>query len=109
MFILDSCSSFNVNLVECQRSPHFAVSDLVLRCLPMSHKKDARRIWVNVVLVWHLLENLLFLYNTLFLLSFVHPSFLPRIIQSSLFLPVILCNVGFNTSRSCQFLMSCSV
>ena len=24
-----------------------AASDLVLHCLPMSHKKDARLIWVN--------------------------------------------------------------
>ena len=27
--------------------PHFAVSDLVLHCLPMSHKKDTRLIWVK--------------------------------------------------------------
>ena len=26
---------------------HTAVSDLGLHCLPMSHKKDARLIWVN--------------------------------------------------------------
>ena len=26
---------------------YFAASDLVLRCLSMSHKKDARLIWVN--------------------------------------------------------------
>ena len=25
--------------------PHFAASDLVLHCLPMTHKKDARLIW----------------------------------------------------------------
>ena len=27
---------------------HYAVSDLGLHHLPMSHKKDARLIWVNV-------------------------------------------------------------
>ena len=31
----------------------FAASGLVLHCLPMSHKKDARLIWVNLILVWH--------------------------------------------------------
>ena len=25
----------------------FAASDLVLRCMPLSHKKDNRLIWVN--------------------------------------------------------------
>ena len=27
---------------------HFAASDLVIHCLPMSHKKDAKLIWVKV-------------------------------------------------------------
>ena len=27
--------------------PHFGESDLVLHDLPMSHKKEARLIWVN--------------------------------------------------------------
>ena len=29
--------------------PRSAASDLDLRCLPMSHKKDARLIWVNLL------------------------------------------------------------
>ena len=29
--------------------PHSAASDLGLHCLPMSHKKDARFIWVKCV------------------------------------------------------------
>ena len=29
--------------------PHFAASDLVLHCLPMSHKKDTTFIWVNYI------------------------------------------------------------
>ena len=29
------------------QTPRFAASDLVLRCLPMSHKTDARLIWVK--------------------------------------------------------------
>ena len=28
-------------------TPHFAASDLVLHCLPMSHKMEARLIWVK--------------------------------------------------------------
>ena len=28
-------------------TPHFATSHLGLFCFPMSHKKDARLIWVN--------------------------------------------------------------
>ena len=27
--------------------PHFVASDLGLHCLPMSHKKDAKLIWVK--------------------------------------------------------------
>ena len=27
--------------------PHNTASDLVLQCLPMSQKKDVKRIWVN--------------------------------------------------------------
>ena len=29
------------------RTPHYAVSDQDLHCLPMSHKKDARPIWIK--------------------------------------------------------------
>ena len=29
--------------------PRSAASDLGLHCFPMSHKKDARLLWVNVV------------------------------------------------------------
>ena len=29
------------------QKPRFAASDLVLHCLPMSHKKDTRLIWVK--------------------------------------------------------------
>ena len=31
--------------------PHSVVSDLGLRCLTMSHKKEARLIWVKMVLL----------------------------------------------------------
>ena len=30
------------------RGPHTEASDLGLHCLPMSNKKDARLIWVNI-------------------------------------------------------------
>ena len=30
--------------------PHSVASDLGLHCLPMSHKKDARRIWVKMLI-----------------------------------------------------------
>ena len=32
-----------------EKTPYFAASDLVLHCLPMSHKKDARLVWVNAL------------------------------------------------------------
>ena len=32
------------------QTPHYAVSDLYLHCLPMSHKNDARLIWVKLKL-----------------------------------------------------------
>ena len=32
------------------RTPHFVASDQGLHCLPMSHKKDARHIWVKMQL-----------------------------------------------------------
>ena len=35
------------NSEEPDQTPHFAASDLVLHFLHMSHKKDARLIWVN--------------------------------------------------------------
>ena len=31
-------------------TPHSVASDLGLHCLPMSHKKDARHIWVKMQL-----------------------------------------------------------
>ena len=36
--------------------PHFTASHLGLFCLPMSHKKDARLIWVNAHLRFHQLN-----------------------------------------------------
>ena len=38
---------FKRNRRELDQTPHFAVSDLVLHCLPMSHKKDAIGLWVK--------------------------------------------------------------
>ena len=35
------------NSGEPDQTPRFAASDLVLHCLPMSHEKDARLIWVD--------------------------------------------------------------
>ena len=32
-------------------TPHFAASHLCLFCLPKSHKKDARLIWVKLQLI----------------------------------------------------------
>ena len=37
------------NSGEPDQMPCFVASDLVLHCLPMSNKKDARLIWVNMV------------------------------------------------------------
>ena len=38
------------NSVDHDQTPPSAASDLDLHCLPMSHKKDARLIWVNMSL-----------------------------------------------------------
>ena len=42
-------SNFKANSGEPDQRPHLAASDLVLHCLPMSHKKDARLIWIKHV------------------------------------------------------------
>ena len=39
------------NSGEPDQTPRFAASDMVLHCLPMSHKKDARFIWVKSKLI----------------------------------------------------------
>ena len=33
------------------QTPHSVVSDLVLHCLSMSHKKDTRHIWVKKAII----------------------------------------------------------
>ena len=37
------------------QTPHSVASDLGLHCLPMSHKKDARHIWIKnaIILLSH--------------------------------------------------------
>ena len=45
---LDEIMKFlSANKIAPDGTPRFAVSHLGLFCLPMSHKKDARLIWVN--------------------------------------------------------------
>ena len=39
-----------MNSGDPDQMPHYLVSDLGLRCLPMSHKKDVRLICVNIYL-----------------------------------------------------------
>ena len=38
------------------QTPHSVASDLGLHCLSMSHKKDARHIWVKMRLLSRLLK-----------------------------------------------------
>ena len=38
------------------QTPHSVASDLGLHCLPMSHKKDARHIWVKMQLFCYLIR-----------------------------------------------------
>ena len=38
--------------------PHFAASHLGLFCLPMSHKKNARLIWVKQILPYYLCSKI---------------------------------------------------
>ena len=47
-FILKDNSVSNLNSGEPDQTPCFATSDLVLHCLSMSYKKDARLIWVKL-------------------------------------------------------------
>ena len=47
IFIQNLKENLFANGGESEQTPHFAASDLVLHCLPMSHKKDAMLIWVN--------------------------------------------------------------
>ena len=46
IFIQISKEAYVSNSGEPDQAPCFAASYLILHCLPMSHKKDARRIWV---------------------------------------------------------------
>ena len=39
----------SANRIDADGTPRFATSHLGLFCLPMTHKKDARLIWVNNV------------------------------------------------------------
>ena len=39
----------SANRIAPDGTPRFALSHLGLFCLPMSHKKDARLVWVNTV------------------------------------------------------------
>ena len=44
------------NSEDPDQMPHSVASDLGLHCLPMSHKKDARHIWVKnaIILLSHM-------------------------------------------------------
>ena len=54
------------NSGEPHKTPHFAASDLVLHCLPMSHKKNARLIWVKItiILIHNITTFCLYIYLT---------------------------------------------
>ena len=41
---------------DADQTPHSVASDLGLPCLPMSHKKDARHIWVKMQLFCYLIR-----------------------------------------------------
>ena len=45
-------SSSNRTFSEPDQTPRSAASDLGLCCLSMSHKKDARLIWVNILTIF---------------------------------------------------------
>ena len=44
------------NSGEPNQTPHSVASDLGLHCLPLSHKKDARQIWVKMQLFCYLIR-----------------------------------------------------
>ena len=41
-------NDIHANRIAANGTPHFAASHLGLLCLPMSHKKDVRLIWVKL-------------------------------------------------------------
>ena len=49
-------------------TPRFAASHLGLFCLPMSRKKDARRIWVNLNdgCLWPVVQRIVNTYSCIF-------------------------------------------
>ena len=47
--ILIGQSHLYANSADPYQTPHYAVSDLDLHCLPLSHKKEARLIWANAI------------------------------------------------------------
>ena len=49
-FIFRGMKFLQANRIAPDGMPRFAASHLGLFCLPMSHKKDARLIWVNDIL-----------------------------------------------------------
>ena len=53
----------NQTVVKPDQTPHIAVSDLSLHCLPMSHKRDARLIWAKLTIA---LQCFLFSFAKLF-------------------------------------------
>ena len=48
---------FERTFCDPDRTSRFAASDLVLHCLPMTHKKDSRRIWVKIDLPFDSLDQ----------------------------------------------------
>ena len=44
-----SMKFMSANRIALEETPRFAASHLGLFCLPMSNKKDARLIWINVI------------------------------------------------------------
>ena len=49
-YFIFSMKFVSANRIALDGTPRFAASHLGLFCLPMSHKKDDRLIWVNNVL-----------------------------------------------------------
>ena len=62
---------FDENHVSKRNSPSFATSHLELFCLPMSHTKDARIVWVNSV--FDVLSGI-FIVITCFIISYMSSS-----------------------------------
>ena len=92
------------NSGEPDQTPLFAASDLVLHCLPMSHKKDSMLIWVNEAKF----GTFLFKYNKIYSNCAIrHMIGTFNFTTPSLFLCSLACFFFIKTNMLCMIIDYC--